>query len=99
MNKKKIYPFKVKTGCYETMVKILKFPAVTGAEIDNQVCRVTVTDYTPELSLKKEYIEEYKNDHVFQVRLLDNNDREFIVMASMLETLQEPVILANWLIG
>jgi hypothetical protein len=95
MNKKKIFPFKVKAGAYEIMVKILKFPAVTGAEINNGICRVTVTDYSPELSLKKEYIEQYKNDQVFQIRLLDNNDREFIVLASMLQTLEEPFILSN----
>ena len=77
------------------MVKILKFPAVTGAEIDDQVCRVTITDYAPELSLNKEYVGAYKNDRVFQVRLLGNNEREFIVMASMLETLDEPVIIKN----
>ena len=95
MKEKKIFPFKVKAGSYKVMIKILKFPAVTGAEIDNGICRVTVTDYSPELSLKKEYIEQYRNDQVFQIRLLDNNDREFIVMASMLEPLQEPFILDN----
>lgn len=75
------------------MQKILRFPQVTGPEIDGQICRVTVTDYSAELSLKKEYYERYRNDLVYQIRLLENNEREFIVMASMLEHIPEPVII------
>ena len=97
MNNKKIYPFRIKPDSYEEMRKLLRFPEVTGPEIDGQICRVTVTNYSPDLSLKKEYVNQYKNDLVFKVRLLENNDREFIVMASMLESLPEPVIV-EWLI-
>lgn len=93
MDKKKIFPFKVKADAYNELTRILRFPAVTGPEIDNQVCRVTVTDYPVELSVKKQYIERYKNDHVFQIRLLSNDERDFIVMGSMLEHLKEPVIV------
>ena len=93
MDKKKIFSFKVKANSYHEMAKILRFPTVTGPEIDNQVCRVTVTDYPTELSVKKQYIDQYKNDHVFQIRLLGNDERDFIVMGSMLEHLKEPVIV------
>lgn len=93
MDKKKIFPFKVKTDSYQKMAEILRFPTVTGPEIDDQVCRVTVTDYPIELSVKKQYIQQYKNDHVFQIRLLGNDERDFIVMGSMLEHLTEPVIV------
>ena len=75
------------------MKKLLRFPEVTGPEIDGQICRVTVNDYSTELSLKKEYQDQYKNDLVFKVRLLENNEREFVVMASMLELLPEAVIV------
>lgn len=93
MDKKKIFPFKVKPDSYQKMAKILRFPGVTGPEMDDHICRVTVTDYPLDLSLKKEYIEAYKDDHLFQVCLLHYNNREFIVMASMLEHLDQPVIL------
>lgn len=92
MDKKKIFPFKVKPGSYQEMVKILRFPEVTGREIDNEVCRVTITNHAIDLSLKKEYVGQYKNDHVFQIRLLCNNERDFIVMGSMLEHLKESIM-------
>ena len=75
------------------MQEVLRFPETTGPEIDGQVCRVTITDYDVSLCLNKEFVEKYKNDHVFQVRLLYRADRDFIVMASLLESLEEPVIL------
>ena len=93
MNDKKIFPFRVKESSYQEMRKILRFPEVTGPEIDGQVCRVTVTNYAPDLSIKREFLEQYRKDNVFQIRLLENNDREFVVMSSMLEHLNEPVIL------
>lgn len=93
MENRKIYTFHVKTGAYEVMSKILRFPGVTGIEIDDAICRVTVNDYSPQLSLKSEYVEQYENDQIFKIRLLENNDREFIVLASLLEPLAEPVIV------
>lgn len=93
MKTKSIFPFKIKPGSYEKLVRVLKFPEVPGPQIDDQIFRVTVTDYSLELSVKKECAEQYKSDQVFQVRLLNNNDREFIVLASMLEHLNEPVIV------
>ena len=93
MEKQNIYPFRVKAGSYEVMSKILRFPQVTGIEIDDAICRVTVTDYSTELSLKKEFLKQYENDQIFQIRLLENNDREFIVWLAWLESLPEPVIL------
>ena len=67
-------------------------PEVTGKEIDSEICRVTIANHAIDLSLKKEYVEQYKNDHVFQIRLLCNNERDFIVMGSMLEHLKEPIM-------
>ena len=48
------------------MRKVLRFPEVTGPEIDDQVCSITVTDYPLELGIKKEYLQQYKGDLVFQ---------------------------------
>ena len=93
MEKSKTYSFRVKTGAYEVMSKILRFPKVTGIEIDDAICRVTGTDYSPDLSLKSEFVKQYENDQIFKIRLLENNDREFIVLASLLELLAEPVIV------
>lgn len=93
MEKQKIYPFRVKAGAYGVMSKILCFPEVTEIEINEAICRVTVNDYSTELSLKKEFVKQYENDQIFQIRLLENNDQEFIVLASMFESLPEPVIL------
>ena len=93
MSKKQVFTWRVKNGSYKIMQELLRFPETTGPEIDGEVCRVTITDYDVSLSLKREFIEKYKNDHVFQVRLLNRPDRDFIVMASLLENLQEPVIV------
>ena len=38
-DEKQIFPFKVKPGSYETMVKVLKFPLVTGPEMNDQLYR------------------------------------------------------------
>ena len=93
MDKKKIYPFRIRPDSYEEMRKILRFPEVTGPENDGQICRVTVNNYSPDLSLKNEFVNQYKSVLVFKVRLLENSDREFIVLASMPESLSEPVIV------
>lgn len=93
MPNKNVFPFQVKKGSYDELRKILRFPEVTSPEIDEKTCRVTITDYNTDLTLKAEYREQYKKDNVFQIRLLDNQEREFIVMASMLERLNEPVIV------
>ena len=89
---KSIFSFRVKEGSFKEMVKILRFPETTGQEVDRQVCRVTVTAYDVNSSLKKQFIEQYKNDHVYQIKLFNNNEREFIIMASMLDSLEDPIV-------
>ena len=93
MSKKQVFTWRVKEGSYKIMQEILRFPQSTGPEIDGQVCRVILTDYDVAQSLKKQHADKYKTDHVFQVKLLHNNDREFIVMGSLLESLEQPVIV------
>jgi hypothetical protein len=84
----KIFSFVIQDGVYEELVKILQFPVVTGPEINGQVCRVT-TQHDLELSIKQEHWKNYKQDKVVQVRLLNNDTREFVVMGSMLTALPE----------
>jgi hypothetical protein len=91
---KRIYSYRIKENAYEVLVKILRFPVVTGPEINGQVCRVT-TYHDTELSIKKEYWDQYKKDNVVQVRLLKHDSREFVVMGSMLMPLQESIIQEN----
>jgi hypothetical protein len=84
------FSFRIKEAAYEEMIRILRFPQVTSALINGQVCRVTTT-HDLQLSLKTEYWAEYAHDAVLQVRLLEHPDRDFIVMRSMLEVIPEVV--------
>jgi hypothetical protein len=94
IEKNRIYSYRIKENAYEELVRILRFPVVTGPEINGQVCRVT-TYHDTELSIKKEYLDQYKQDNVVQVRLLKYDSREFVVMGSMLMPLQESIIPEN----
>lgn len=53
IDKKQVYPFRIKDGAFQEMRNILRFPEVTGPEIDGQTCRGTVTAYSVDLALKK----------------------------------------------
>jgi hypothetical protein len=66
------------------MSKILRNPEVTGPEIDGQFCRITTT-HDLQLAIKNDFLLTYKNDELVQVRLQNNNSREFVVMKSFLE--------------
>lgn len=69
------------------MSKILRNPEVTGPEINGQVCRIT-TSHDVSLSIKKECLHQYQNDELVQVRLQNNDSREFVVMKSLLEEMK-----------
>jgi hypothetical protein len=70
------------------MSKILRNPEVTGPEINGKVCRITTT-HDVLLSIKSNFWPQYKDDELLQVRLQDNNSREFVVMRSLLRELDE----------
>jgi hypothetical protein len=84
------FSFRIKEGAYEEMIRILRFPQVTSALINGQVCRVTST-HDLQLSLKTEFWTEYADDTVLQVRLMEHPERDFIVMRSMMKEVPEVV--------
>jgi hypothetical protein len=88
MNTKTIFQYRIREHAYETMVRILRNPEVTGPEINGQICRVTTT-HDVLLSIKSFYWPEFRDDELVQVRLQDNNSREFVVMKSFLDELDE----------
>ncbi len=85
------FSFLITDDAYDTMVKILRFPSVTGPQINSQLCRIT-TYHDLQLSIKQEFFEEYKNDEVLQVRLSNDDSRDFIVMKSLVQNIHEPEI-------
>jgi hypothetical protein len=89
--KSRVFSFRIKEHAYEELIKILRFPVVTGPEINGQMCRVT-TYHDIALSIKNEYLDQYKGDNVVQVRLLKNDSREFVVLDSMLIPVPEGVV-------
>jgi hypothetical protein len=81
-----IFSFQITEDAYDTMIRILRFPSITGPQINGRLCRITAY-HDLQLSIKKEFWEEYKNDEVLQVRLSDDGSRDFIVMRSLIQTI------------
>jgi hypothetical protein len=79
-----IFSFQITEDAYDTMIRILRFPSVTGPQINSRLCRITAC-HDLQLSIKKEFWEEYKNDQVLQVRLSNDGSRDFIVMRSLIQ--------------
>lgn len=90
---KQIFTNKVKKGAYKVMASILKFPEQVDSRMDQKACRVTVTTYTIKDNIKRVYIDQYSNDHLYQIKVLGIDDKEFLVMQSLLEPLEEVVIV------
>ena len=76
------------------MVKVLKHPAiVVDHRMDNGICRITVTDYTIKANIKDSYQKELANDKVWQVAVYGIEDKDFIVLNSLLERLEDELII------
>lgn len=88
---KKIYNFRVKDGAYSTMLKILEFPETTGSAIDNKICRPNIT-YDIVNTIRPEYQKIYSEDRVWQIEILDDTSREYLVLESLLEGLDNVII-------
>ena len=78
------FPFRISEDAYNTMTQVLRFPAVTGPEIDGQQCRIT-SRHDLRLSIKTEHWDHYQDDEVLQVRLLSDDSRDFIVLKSLVQ--------------
>ena len=92
MNKmKKNYTCKVKDRASIIMSRVLNFPEQVDKRMDGKACRVTLTSYTIKDSLGKSYQDQYKNDVHLQIKVIDVSDKEFLVVQSLLENLDEVV--------
>lgn len=89
---KYIYNLKVKEGTYEVMNKVLNsHQALSNPIIDGKNCRITLP-YSIEKTIKPEFIQEYKNDKVFQIKVQGIEDIEFLVLFSQLDYLDEVIV-------
>lgn len=84
---KKIYSFKVKDGAFTKMSKVLNYPEQVDYRMDNTVCRITVTTYTITDNVKKEFQNELLNDRIYQIKIAGINEREFMILESLLESI------------
>jgi hypothetical protein len=91
---KKIYSYKIKTGAYSKMRRILRFSEQVEPIIDEKICRVICDNQINELNLRKSEVENYKNDILFTVEILDDKiERGYMVLGSLLEDLDEVIIV------
>jgi hypothetical protein len=79
-----MFKYKIKDDAFGIMSNILRNPSVTGPEIDGQHCRITIT-HDLSLAVKPEHLKAYKDDELVQVRLKNNDSREFVVLKSLLK--------------
>jgi hypothetical protein len=93
--KNKIYPYRVNNGAYEQMLRILKYPLQVDRRMDGQLCRITVTDYTIEANIKKEYQRELIKDRIWQVEVHGIQDKDFLVLNSLLTSLGGDVLVVD----
>ncbi len=89
---KKIYKHRIKAGSSRLMAQVLKFPEQVDSRMDEKICRITVTSYTIKDNIKSAFQEQYKNEHLYQIKIIDIPEKEFLVFESLLENLDEVVI-------
>lgn len=92
---KKIYKHRIKAGSSRLMAQVLKFPEQVDSRMDGKICRITVTSYTIKDNIKPSYQEKYKDEHLYQIEILDIPEKEFLVFACLLENLDEVVVVDN----
>ena len=86
---KKIYTHKTKPDASELMSQVLKFAGQVDGRMDEKICRITVTSYTIKDNIKPVFQGQYKNEHLYQIRIIDIPEKEFLVFESLLENLKE----------
>ena len=92
---KKIYPYRIKKDSFQIMSKVLSYPQTLDRRMDEQICRITVTTYTIAKNIKAQYQQELATDHLWQVKVLGIEDKEFLVLESCLESLEGDVVVAD----
>jgi len=90
---KKIYSYKTKPDSSKLISQVLRFPEQVDSRMDQKVCRITVTSYTIKDNIKPTYQEQYRNEHLYQIQILDVPEKEFLLLGCLLENLEEVVVL------
>lgn len=73
----------------------LNYPEQVDQRMDNQICRITVTDYTVKANIRSQYQTELEQDHLWQVEVLGIKDRQFLVLQSLLIDLEEDIVVLD----
>ena len=90
---KKVFKYKVKEGASETMFRILEYPVYqVDSRMDGKICRITL-DYPIDKNIKKGYLDDYKNDKLWQIEIYGIIEKEFLIVQSLLEDLDEFVFV------
>lgn len=87
---KKFYPYKIKEGSAVKMSELLQHPELIDYRMDEQICRIT-DNCKPEDFIKKEWLDSFAGDQLYQVKTAYIDDRTFIILKSLLEPLAEIV--------
>ena len=90
---KKIYSYKTKPYASKLMSQVLRFPEQVDSRMDQKICRITVTSYTIKDNIKPTYQEQYKNELLYQIQILDVPEKEFLVFSYLLENLEEVFVV------
>lgn len=90
---KKIYTYKTKPGAAKVMAQVLKFPEQVDNRMDEKVCRITETSYTINANIKQTFQEQCKNEHLYQIKVIDISEKEFLIFESLLDSLNEVIVV------
>lgn len=92
---KKVFKYKVKEGSSVIMSRILEFPVnQVDSRMDGNICRITL-DYPIDKNIKKEYFNDYKQDKFWQIEVYGILEKEFLIVQSLLEDLDEFVYIST----
>lgn len=94
MNTETIFQFRISHDAYDIMRKVLRNPEVTGPEINGAFCRVT-SSYDVSLSIQSDYQAQCKEDELLSVRLFNNNERQFVVLKSLMKQVEKGVEITS----
>jgi len=90
---KMVYTHKTKPKASKVMSQVLKFAGQVDSRMDKKICRITITSYTIKDNIKSAFQEQYKTEHLYQIEIIDIPEKEFLVFESLLENLQEVVVV------
>jgi hypothetical protein len=92
--RRKVFNFIVKANASNIMSGLLKYPEQTGKEMDGNICRLTLLR-SKEDELRSQYQEKYREDGLWQIEVMGIYNREFLILESLLDSLDENVIVKD----